>query len=138
MKKVITVAAIALVALVAGYVVAARAWGFPMVLNGREKPAPKKTLTYCLGQFITNLMDSGRFVRITLDLEIPDTQGSEELTAKVSELKTDIYALLRSKSYEELMGETGLRNLQKDIFDRIEAKCPGIVEDVFFSEFIIQ
>ncbi len=138
MKKIITVAAIALVALVAGYVVAARAWGFPMILNGRENPASKKAVTYCLGQFITNLMDSGRFIRITLDVEILDTQASEELTAKASELKTDIYALLRSKSYDELMGETGLRNLQQDILDRIEAKCPGIVKDVFFSEFIIQ
>ncbi|HHY17293.1 MAG TPA: flagellar basal body-associated FliL family protein [Firmicutes bacterium] len=138
MKKVVLVTAIVLIALVAGYVVAARAPGFPLVLNDRDKLSTGKTLTYSLGQFITNLMDSGKYIRVTLDLKILDSRESEDLLAKVSELKTDIYALLRSKTYEELIGETGLRSLQQDILDRIEAKCPGIVEDVFFSEFIIQ
>lgn len=138
MKNVVLVTAIVLIALVAGYVVAARAPGFPLVLNDRDKLSTGKTLTYSLGQFITNLMDSGKYIRVTLDLKILDSRESEDLLAKVSELKTDIYALLRSKTYEELIGETGLRSLQQDILDRIEAKCPGIVEDVFFSEFIIQ
>lgn len=102
MKKVVLVTAIVLIALVAGYVVAARAPGFPLVLNDRDKLSTGKTLTYSLGQFITNLMDSGKYIRVTLDLKILDSRESEDLLAKVSELKTDIYALLRSKTYEEL------------------------------------
>ena len=91
-----------------------------------------------MGQFITNLKDSGRYIRITLDLQAMDKQSQEELAARSSELKTDIYALLRSKHYEELVGEEGLRNLQKAVLERIENKCPGMVRAVFFTEFIIQ
>lgn len=139
MKKAVLTIVIVVMAITAGYVVAARAWGLPPALGNSEKQhSPESTLTCSLGQFITNLMDSGRFIRITLDLEITDVNSHKQLEAKTSELKTDIYALLRSKTYEELIGEEGLRNLQKDILDRIEAKCPGMVKEVFFSEFIIQ
>ena len=67
-----------------------------------------------------------------------DGKESQELLSKIPEVKTDIYALLRSKTYEELIGETGLRDLQVDVLERIEERCPGIVKNVYFSEFIIQ
>lgn len=139
MKRTVLVAVIVVVAVAAGYLVAARGWGLPPVLGSSEKQQSRETtLTYSLGQFITNLMDSGRFIRVTLDLEVTDANSHKQLEAKTSELKTDIYALLRSKTYEELVGEEGLRNLQQGILDRIEVKCPGMVREVFFSEFIIQ
>ncbi len=139
MKRTVLVAVIVVVAITAGYLVAARGGGLPPVLGSSEKQqSPETTLAYSLGQFITNLMDSGRFIRVTLDLEVTDANSHKQLETKSSELKTDIYALLRSKTYEELVGEEGLRNLQQDILDRIETKCPGMVKEVFFSEFIIQ
>ncbi len=142
MKKWVWIAAIVIVALAVGYAVAARSWGLPGLplanSNGGGKNSAETALTCCLGQFITNLKDSGRFIRISLDLEAVDSHSQKQLVTRSSELKTDIYALLRSKTYEELAGEEGLRNLQKAILDRIEAKCQGMVKEVFFTEFIIQ
>jgi len=86
---------------------------------------------------MTNLADRNRYIRVTVDLEV-DSSRSGEVTEKLSELKTDIYGLLRSKTYEELTGENGLRNLQKDIKTRMDGKFAGAVRNVFFSEFIVQ
>lgn len=139
MKKWVWVVVIVIASLAVGYAVAARAWGLPgmQLGDGRERTAGTP-LTCSLGQFITNLRDTGRYIRVTLDLQAIDSESHKQLVARSSELKTDIYALLRSKYYEELVGEEGLRNLQKDVLERIDAKCPGMVRAVFFTEFIIQ
>lgn len=138
-RKWIWVAVIVVVSLAVGYTVAARAWGLPGAQLGNGQERKTETGLVCsLGQFITNLKDSGRYIRITLDLQAIDKDSLDQLTARYSELKTDIYALLRSKHYEELTGEEGLRNLQKAVLERIEVKCPGMARAVFFTEFIIQ
>lgn len=139
MRKWIWVAVIVVVSLAVGYTVAARAWGLPGAQLGNGQERKTETGLVCsLGQFITNLKDSGRYIRVTLDLQALDSESHKQLTNRSSELKTDIYALLRSKQYEELVGEEGLRNLQQDVLERIDAKCPGMVRAVFFTEFIIQ
>ena len=141
-KTILVIAVILLVGLSLGYFVAAKAWGFPMFGAPSDSDSKKseepKTVMYSLGQFITNLLDPGKFIRVTIEIEMTDGKEGQELLSKISEVKTDIYALLRSKTYEELMGESGLRDLQVDIFNRIEDRCPGIVKNVYFSEFIIQ
>lgn len=141
-KTILVIAVILLVGLSLGYFVAAKAWGFPMFGAPSDSDSKKseeaKTVMYSLGQFITNLLDPGKYIRATIEIEMTDGKEGQELLSKISEVKTDIYALLRSKTYEELMGESGLRDLQVDILNRIEDRCPGIVKNVYFSEFIIQ
>jgi flagellar basal body-associated protein FliL len=122
-----------------GYVAASKVWGFPMFggTGAPKKVEEAKSVMISLGQFMTNLTDHNRYIRVTVDLEV-DGSKSEEVTDKTSELKTDVYGLLRSKTYAELTGENGLRNLQKEIKTRLDAKLPGVVRNVFFSEFIVQ
>ncbi len=122
-----------------GYVAASKVWGFPMFggTAAPKKVQEVKSTMISLGQFMTNLSDHNRYIRVTVDLEV-DGSKSQEVTDKVSELKTDVYGLLRSKTYAELTGEDGLRNLQREIKTRLEAKFAGIVRNVFFSEFIVQ
>lgn len=141
MKKWIWIAIAFSVLIVGGYAVAARAWGLPEVPWAeaeRAKDGTEQTRSCSLGQFITNLKDSGRFIRISVDLRAVDEEGQRELVTRGSEIKTDIYGLLRSKTYEEMQGEKGLRELQADILSRIEATCPGMVTEVFFTEFLVQ
>lgn len=139
MKKVLLVVLALVVTAGVGYVAASKVWGFPMFGGApRAKAEPEvKLALISLGQFMTNLADSGRYIRVTVDLEV-DSDKSANVTDKSSELKTDVYALLRSKNYTDLSGENGLRSLQKEIRDRMEAKCPDVVKNVFFSEFVIQ
>lgn len=141
MKRLIVIVLAVVVFLGAGYFAASKVWGFPMfgVVSSKEsKKEPEiKTSMVSLGQFMTNLVDHGRYIRVTVDLEI-DSAKSADVTGKTSEFKTDVYALLRSKTYAELTGEGGLRTLQTEIKARLEAKSPGVILNVFFSEFIVQ
>jgi len=123
---------------VVGYVAASKVWGFPLFGGASPKKAEEpKSVMISLGQFMTNLADRNRYIRVTVDLEV-DSSRSAQVTEKLSELKTDVYGLLRSKTYEELTGENGLRNLQRDIKARMDSKFQGAVRNVFFSEFIVQ
>ncbi len=123
-----------------GYFAASKVWGFPVFGGGAKEPKKEpvaKSAMVSLGQFMTNLADNSRYIRVTVDLEI-DSNKSQDVTDKTSELKTEVYALLRTKSFKELSGEDGLRNLQRDIKARFEARVPNAVRNVFFSEFIVQ
>jgi len=125
---------------VLGYFAASKVWGFPVFGGGGKDPKeepPAASAMISLGQFMTNLADNNRYIRVTVDLEI-DSSKSQSVTDKTSELKTDVYALLRTKSYKELSGEDGLRSLQAQIKERFDAKLADAVRNVFFSEFIIQ
>ncbi|HHX29584.1 MAG: flagellar basal body-associated FliL family protein [Bacillota bacterium] len=139
MRRVLLVVLALVVTAGVGYAAASRVWGFP-TLGDRQEASAASEMRFALlslGQFLTNLADSGRYIRVTVDLEI-DAQRAELVTDRTSELKTDVYALLRSKTYADLSGEEGLRELQKEIRDRMELKCPHVVKNVFFSEFVIQ
>lgn len=123
---------------IAGYAVASRVYGFPfMGLPAPQSPEPVPGV-YSLGLMVTNLQDPGRFIRVQIDLELYDGSKANLISQRSSEIKTDIYALLRSKTYEELTGENGLRNLQKDLVERLNKKLMGLVKNVYFSEFIVQ
>lgn len=139
MRKVLLVALALVVTAGVGYVAASRAWGFPLFGSRQEETSfePAEVAIISLGQFLTNLADNGRFIKVTVELEVDSVRGSY-IADRVSELKTDVYALLRSKTYAELSGETGLRNLQREIRDRMENKYPHAVRNVYFSEFVIQ
>ncbi len=122
-----------------GYFAASKVWGFP--LFGGEPRQPKETVVpsvmISLGQFMTNLADNNRYIRLTVDLQVASDR-TEVITDRTSELKTDIYALLRAKTFKELSGEEGLRDLQKEIKVVFNEKLDGSVRNVFFSEFLIQ
>ncbi|HHY44380.1 MAG TPA: flagellar basal body-associated FliL family protein [Firmicutes bacterium] len=139
MRKVLLVVLALVVTAGVGYVAASKVWGFPMFGDRQETKAEDEVnlALISLGQFLTNLADSGRYIKVTVDLEI-DAQRSTMVTDRASELKTDVYALLRAKTYADLSGENGLRNLQKEIREWMDTKFPNVVKNVYFSEFVIQ
>jgi len=137
-RRIAIISLVVLIAAAGGYILSARVWGFPVFWSAEDEEETAKSVIYSLGQFVTNLADPGRYVRVSIELEIQEGPAGEKLISNITEIKTDIYALLRSKTYQELQGEDGLRDLQKDILNRIESKYPGVVENVFFGEFLIQ
>ncbi|MBE3518691.1 MAG: flagellar basal body-associated FliL family protein [Firmicutes bacterium] len=132
------VAVVLLALAVAGYAVASRVYGFPFLgLPAPRSPEPVPGM-YNLGLMVTNLKDPGRFIRVQIELELYDGSKANLVSQRAAEIKTDIYALLRAKTYDELVGEDGLRNLQADLVERLNKKLAGLVKNVYFSEFLIQ
>ena len=72
-----------------GYVAASKVWGFPLFggTAGPKKADEPKSAMVSLGQFMTNLADRNRYIRVTVDLEV-DSSRSAQITEKLSELKT--------------------------------------------------
>ncbi len=141
MKKALLILAAICVVGGVGYAAASKVWGFPVfgayLPGAKEGKVAEKLTIMSLGRFMTNLTDPGRFIRVSVEVEMPSDKA-DLFTEKMSEFKTDIYALLRSKSFEEMLGENGLRILQSEVHERMEAKCPATIKNVFFSEFILQ
>ncbi len=141
MKKVLLLVTGVLIVAVGGYAGASKVWGFPLfaVTKGQEsmEVAEIPSLTVSMGQFKTNLAETGRYIKITVEIQV-FADKAPEFTERLSELKTDLYGLLRSKTYQGLVGEDGLRQLQAEILERIEERCPAVAKNVFFSEFIVQ
>ena len=117
MRRWLIIGLIAVVAVVAGYFGAAKIWGLPTIISAPRytETSYDKTMMHNLGQFITNLVDQGRYIRLSIDLELVDGKKGEEVAARASEIKTDIYALLRAKTYADLAGEQGLRQPQEEV-----------------------
>jgi len=141
LRKILLVIAGVLVVAILGYMGASKAWGFPifgfMPSDHGESEAATNLSLINLGQFTTNLADPGRYIKLSVEVEV-FSEKAVELTARASEIKTDLYGLLRSRTFDQLSGEDGLRELQAEILSRIEERCPGVARNVFFSEFIVQ
>lgn len=137
MKKAIMVLTFLMVLALAGYFTASKVWGFPAFGGSAgEKESKKEIVNVSLGQFTTNLKDESRYIRTTVDVAIYKEKG-DMFNANLSKSKTETYALLRSKSYEELFGDKGLRDLKEDITLILSDINPDTVDEVFFSEFIV-
>lgn len=138
MKRILVGTSIVVILALAGYLTASQVWGFPVFGAGEAGAVkPKETSTVSLGQFITNLKDDGRFIRATIECAV--VKGSLPLfNENLGKAKTDVYALLRSKTYSGLCGDEGLQILREDIAEVLSEEYPGAIKDVYFSEFIIQ
>jgi flagellar basal body-associated protein FliL len=139
LKKVISFVILTLVLAATGYITASRVWDFPVfgAPNNSRVIYNPRTSTINLGQFLTDLQDEGRFIRTTIEVEVYE-ENLETFSSHLAEAKTEIYALLRSKTYQELSGDKGLRDLQKDIYGILSDIYPKRIVEVFFSEFIVQ
>lgn len=144
MKRIVLAAVTTIVVLAVGLFVASKFLGVSVwpvnktQAAGNDGSTKRPPVTLSLGQFVTNLAEAGRYARISVDLELENEETLRTVSSRMSELKTEIYALLRSKSYADLAGEEGLRQLQKDILERIRKRYPTGVKNVYFSEFLIQ
>ena len=141
-KSVVLIVIVTLVALSAGYIVASKVWGFPIFGapsdGNNQKAETDKTVMYNLGQFITNLVDPGKYIRVTIEIEMLDTPQSQDLISNISEIKTDIYALIKIQNIRRTAWRVGIKRPTGRHTERIDLKCTLAWLGTCISEFIIQ
>ena len=109
MKRILLIVLALAVTAGVGYVAASKVWGFPMFGGGQPKPKPEpevQLVVISLGQFMTNLADSGRFIRVSVDLEV-DMARSEGITNKASgsrRISTRFFARRPTQTYPARTG----------------------------------
>lgn len=135
----IIIAVILLIVIISGIV-------FIIVSTNNSRPKEevlkldKKIVMYEFDEsFVTNVKDSKKILKTVIEVELASKKIEELVGARESEIRNEIYLILRSKREEDFDGAEGQIKLQKEITDRIKniIKTENVL-NVYFREFIIQ
>ncbi len=103
-----------------------------------QVPLPKVAMK----PFVVNLQDMGevpRYLKVEFDLELRPGSPTQEVEAKMAELRDSIIVLLSSKRSQELSTIEGKDRLREEILSRLNSRLQSAtVGRVFFKDFIIQ
>jgi flagellar FliL protein len=132
---------VVLVMVVAG----AAAAGVYFFLNRKPGGAEQKTVKpglFSAGDFTTNLMPDDsktKFIRVKVEIEISDEKKLPDVAQKQAVIRDQILAVLRSKAAEDVLGESGMGTLARDIAFALGQVLPGIeILNVYFTDFVVQ
>jgi flagellar FliL protein len=110
----------------------------PAVAKPQAEPGPIIPYT----SFLVNLADAGgkRYLKFALSLELSKHKNfQQEVEHKDAKIKDIIISIISSKTFEEVNTPQGKIALKQEILRRLNTiMTGGKVEDVFFTEFIVQ
>jgi flagellar FliL protein len=92
--------------------------------------------------FLVNLADTGgkRYLKFSLSIELSKHKNFlQEVEHKDAKIKDIIISIISSKTFEEVNTPQGKIALKQEILRRLNTiMSGGKVEDVFFTEFVVQ
>lgn len=107
-----------------------------------EEEVPKvkeKTFLIQLDPFILNLSEPGRFVKLTVHLEVKNEKIQQYINEKMPKIRDVIITLLSSKSADVLATPEGKFQLKDELLLRVnQAIEKDFVKNIYFTEFVIQ
>jgi|LSQX01.2.fsa_nt_gb flagellar basal body-associated protein FliL len=110
--------------------------------RGEQNAAPEEPrYVLPMKEFQVNLADPGskRFLRTQIYLAFNDRPLQKEIAAREAELRSEIIAVLREYTVEELAGSRGMETMRRDIVGRLNKILhDGRIETIYFSELLIQ
>lgn len=100
-----------------------------------------KTTIFALDPFILNLSDLGRYLKVTIQLELSDKELETDVKEKTPQLRDTIITLVSSKSRSSISSPEGKFQLKDEILFRAN-QIMGMEKDAFknlyFTEFVMQ
>lgn len=89
--------------------------------------------------FILNLAEQGRFLKMTMQLELASPGFQAMVTDKSPQLRDAIITLVSSKSIESLTSPEGKMQLKDELLLRVNmAIGKDAVKSIYFTEFVMQ
>lgn len=107
----------------------------------QAKTAPPKPVVKNLETFLVNLADPGgeRYLKVTMQLSLNNEAVSQEIDARIAELRDAILMLLSSKEYDDISSLSGKLALKKTLMNNLNRVLKqGTVQDIYFTEFLVQ
>jgi flagellar FliL protein len=105
-------------------------------INGASKELGTTT---AIGQFLVNLADGRRFIKVNIVLEVSNDKVVAELTERQPQIRDAIITILRGKDNNQINSNEGVRKLRTEIMNKINQNLiKGKVTNVFFTEFVVQ
>ncbi len=109
--------------------------------EAQAKPLPAKPVVKDLETFLVNLADPGgeRYLKVTMQLSLSSEIASQEIDARMAELRDSILLLLSSKEYDDISSLSGKLALKKTLMSNLNRMLKqGTVQDIYFTEFLVQ
>lgn len=90
------------------------------------------------GEYLTNLADKG-YIKLTIEFELENKEMIKELDKRKAEIRDRVNFVLRSKTSEDIKGDTGMEKLGNSIKKELNMLLKqGRVLDVYFTSIIVQ
>ncbi len=124
--------------------------GYKMLSHKNEKPAEEggehgkkegagKTVLVPVDPFVVNLTEHGRYLKVTLQLELADATQQPAVAEKMPNIRDAMITLLSSKSAEAVSGPEGKLQLKDELLLRSnQAVGKDLIKNLFFTEFVMQ
>jgi len=109
--------------------------------EGRNNDFTKIGPMYALDKFIVNLASDGgsRYLRCAVNLELSSEEFQAEVDKKKPLIRDIMIRVLSAKSYEEISTIRGKESLKDEMVNELnKIFTDGTVENVFFTEFVVQ
>lgn len=91
--------------------------------------------------FIVNIYDGQdlRYMKLRLDLELASIDAKNELTARQSQLRDAVLAILTTKTLQDVQNLQGKNQLKAEILAALsKIVAPGKVKQIYFTDFVVQ
>nr|MDA8387460.1 flagellar basal body-associated FliL family protein [Nitrospiraceae bacterium] len=105
----------------------------------KEVHSPAKSVLLPLDPFIVNLSDPGRFLKVSMQLEVDGADNSKILAGMQPQIRDAVITLLGSESTDALSTPEGKVQLKDGIVLRVnQVAGKPMVKNVYFTQFIMQ
>jgi len=94
-----------------------------------------------LDPFIVNLADTPeiRYLKVTIKLELTSEEHTEEVNARMAQIRDSLLILLSSKEYASIRTVEGKMELRDEILQRLNTVLKkGVVRTAYFTDFVAQ
>ena len=106
-----------------------------------EDATPAIGPIFKLNAFVVNLAGNKgkRYLRTTMDLELKSELINEKAQKRLPQIRDAILMILPTKTMDEITHAEGKIALRAEIIAKLnELLGPGAVQNVYFSEFVVQ
>lgn len=97
--------------------------------------------TIDLQDFVVNILDGEQmhYLKAAITIEATDDKTKEEIQKRNPQIRDAIILLMGNKKYDELRDLQGKLQLRAELMKRINSLLSqGAIENVFFTEFVVQ
>lgn len=107
--------------------------------HAEEKKPEMKSVLIGLDPFVLNLAEQGRFLKVTMQLELSDVTLQTTIAEKTPQLRDAIITLVSSKSAESLSSPEGKFQIKDELLLRAnQALGKNAFKNLYFTEFVMQ
>lgn len=106
--------------------------------SSSKKETKIEETTITMDEFIVNLTDNNKYIKLNMVLACTDKNVAEEIPKKIEQIRNEVNVYIRTKSSSDFDG-IGLDKVKQELIEKIDSKLDsGKISNIYFHEIIIQ